>query len=298
MKKRRFNKTEERWGIALALPAIIGFFFLTAGPMIASLVISLTDWKIGGHPNYIGLQNYKHMFTQDPLFYKSMFTTFYFTFGSVPLILITAFLIAILLNQKVKMLPLFRTIFYLPSIAPVIASSVLWMWLFNPDFGLLNSLLQSIGLPKMMWIYDENQVIPSLILMNLWGMGSTMIIFLAGLQGIPSFLYEAVEIDGGNFWDKFKNVTVPMMTPTIFFNLIMLIIDNLQVFSKAYVMTGGGPNNASLFYVFYLYRTAFTYSDFGYACALAWILFIVILFFTLILFRSSNKWVYYEGGAK
>lgn len=297
-KTKYFNKKEAIWGVMLALPAILGFFIWTAGPMIASFYISLTDWKIGGMPKFIGMSNYVQMFTKDPLFAKSLWTTLYFTIGSVPLILIFSFLVAVLLNQKVKFMPFFRTIFYMPSIAPVIASSVLWMWLFNPDFGLLNSALQSLGLHKLMWIYDELQVIPSLIMMNLWGMGNTMIIFLAGLQGIPEYLYEAVDIDGGNWWDKFKKITIPMMSPTIFFNLIMLVIDNMQVFSKAYVMTDGGPNNASLFYVFYLYRTAFTHSEFGYASALAWILFIIILILTIIVFKSSNKWVYYEGGGK
>lgn len=293
-----YNKKEARWGIIFALPAILGFFLWTAGPMIASLFISLTDWKIGGKPNFIGIDNYIHIFTKDPLFPKSIWATLYFAFGSVPLILIFSFLVAILLNQKVRFMPFFRTVFYMPSIAPVIASSVLWMWLFNPDFGLLNNALQAVGLHKLMWIYDENQVIPSLIMMNLWGMGNTMIIFLAGLQGIPEYLYEAVEIDGGNWWDKFRIVTIPMMSPTIFFNMIMLIIDNMQVFSKAYVMTDGGPNNSSLFYVFYLYRTAFTHSEFGYASALAWILFIIILILTIIVFKTSNKWIYYEGGSK
>jgi multiple sugar transport system permease protein len=293
-----YNKKEARWGIIFALPAILGFFLWTAGPMIASLLISLTDWKIGGTPNFIGIDNYIHMFTNDPLFPKSIWATLYFTLGSVPLILIFSFLVAILLNQKVKFMSFFRTVFYMPSIAPVIASSVLWMWLFNPDFGLLNNVLQAVGLHKLMWIYDENQVIPSLIMMNLWGMGNTMIIFLAGLQGIPEYLYEAVDIDGGNWWDKFRIVTIPMMSPTIFFNMIMLIIDNMQVFSKAYVMTDGGPNNSSLFYVFYLYRTAFTHSEFGYASALAWILFIIILILTIIVFKTSNKWIYYEGGSK
>lgn len=289
------NKTNFT-GLAFALPAVLGFFLWTAGPMIASIFISLTDWEIGGKPSFIGLQNYKVMFTEDPLFLKSLFATVYFALGSVPLILIVAFLVAMLLNQKVKGLAVFRTIFYMPSIVPVIASSVLWLWLFNPDFGLLNSMLTSIGLRKLKWIFSESQVVPSLILMNVWGMGNTMVIFLAGLQGIPTHLYEAVDIDGGNWWHKFRNITIPMMTPTIFFNLVMLTIQNMQVFSKAYVMTEGGPNNASLFYVFYLFRTAFKHLELGYACALAWILFIIILGLTLLLFRSSKKWVYYGGG--
>lgn len=295
-KRKVFKNKEEVMGILFALPAILGFFLWTAGPMVASLFISLTDWRIGSKAKFIGLENYITMFTKDELFTKSLGVTTYFALGSVPLILIFAFLVAILLNQKVKGLPFFRTIFYMPSIVPVIASSVLWMWLLNPDFGLINGMLQKIGIPKQQWLFDEKQVIPALIIMNIWAMGSTMIVFLAGLQGIPKHLYEAVEIDGGNWFHKFKNITIPMMTPTIFFNLVMLIIDNFQVFSKAYVMTEGGPNNGSMFYVFYLYRRAFTYSEFGYASALAWVLFIIILVLTIIVFKSSNKWVYYEGG--
>lgn len=293
--KINYRNKEQLYGIAFALPAILGLLIFTVGPMIASAFMSFTDWRIGSTPNFIGFTNFTVMFTSDKLFAKSLGVTFYYALGSVPLVLISSFFVAILLNRKIKGLAFFRTIFYMPSIVPVIASSMLWMWLFNPDFGLLNNILQKFGFAKQLWIYDEKTVIPALIVMAVWGMGGTMIIFLAGLQGVPTSLYEAIEIDGGSWWHKLRYITIPMMTPTIFFNLIMLIISNLQAFGQAYVMTEGGPNNASLFYVFYLYRTAFTHSELGYACALAWVLFIIIMILTAIVFKTSNKWVYYEG---
>jgi multiple sugar transport system permease protein len=238
------------------------------------------------------------MFVEDFIFKKSIYATVYYSVGSVIASIIFAFLIALLLNQKVKGLPVFRTIFYLPSITPAIASAMLWIWLFNPDFGMLNHILQRFGLPRLLWIYDEKQVIPSLIFMSIWGMGGMMVIFLAGLQGVPQELYEAVEIDGGNWWHRFRYVTIPMMTPTIFFNLVMAIIGSFQVFTSAYIMTSGGPNYASMFYVYYIYLSAFRYGQMGYACALAIILFLIILSFTLVVFKSSPYWVYYESARR
>jgi multiple sugar transport system permease protein len=288
--------TEQKWGIILVLPAMIGFLVFTLGPMIASLFFSLTNWEIGGEYEFVGFENYRHMFVEDELFRKSLFATLYYSFGSVPLVILVAFLVALLLNQKVRGLPIFRTIYYLPVIVPSIASTMLWLWLFNPDFGLFNSMLKIAGLPELQWIYDEQTAIPSLILMSTWGIGNAAVIFLAGLQGVPSHLYEAVDIDGGNALHKLLYVTIPSMTPTIFFNLIMSLIGTLQVFNEAYIMTQGGPNNATLFYVFYLFRTAFQETQMGYACALAWILFLIIMVLTLIVFKTSKSWVYYEGG--
>ena len=209
--------------------------------------------------------------------------------------MLVAFALAVLLNQKIRALPIFRTIFYLPSIVPVIASSMLWLWLFNPDFGLLNSILRPLGFPKLQWIYASDSVIPALILMSLWDIGPMMIIFLAALQGVPRQLYEAVEIDGGNAWHRMRHITVPIVTPAILFNLILSIIVAMQTFTQAYVMTDGGPNNNSLLYVLYLYRKAFEQSQMGYASALAWVLFIIIAGLSLFVFRSSSRWVYYGG---
>jgi multiple sugar transport system permease protein len=292
------RRREALWGIALAAPAILGFLLWQLGPILGSLAIAFTNWRIVGTPSWVGLSNFAHMFTHDPLFFKSLSVTVIFSVISVPLRLLVAFALALLLNTKVRALPVFRTIFYIPSLVPIIASSVLWIWLFNPDFGLLNAILTPLGFPKLQWIYDSSTVLPSLILMSLWDVGPLMIIFLAGLQGVPRQLYEAVRIDGGNAWHRLRHVTIPMVTPTILFNLILSIISAMQTFTQGYVMTSGGPNNASLFYVLYLYRKAFQESQMGYASALAWVLFFLIAILSVIVFRTSSRWVFYEGGAR
>ncbi|MMZ44252.1 L-arabinose transport system permease protein AraP [compost metagenome] len=296
--KSGMMRMERNWGLLFALPAILGLMIFTIGPIAASFVFSLTDWTIGGQMTFIGLDNYRTILTEDNTFSQSMFVTTYYALGSVPLGLAAAFIIALLLNQKVKGLSVFRTIYYLPTIVPSIANTMLWLWMFNPDFGLLNSLLEGVGLPGSKWIYDENTAIPSLIMMSTWGIGNTVIIFLAGLQSVPTHLYEAAEVDGGNRWHKFFHITIPSMTPTIFFNLVMSLISTFQAFNQAYVMTNGGPNNSTLFYVFYLWRTAFTETKIGYASALAWILFFVIMVLTVLIFSTSKKWVHYEGGER
>jgi multiple sugar transport system permease protein len=296
--KSGMMRMERNWGLLFALPAILGLLIFTIGPITASFVFSLTDWTIGGQMSFIGLDNYRTILTEDPTFSQSMFVTTYYAVGSVPLGLAAAFVIALLLNQKVKGLSVFRTIYYLPTIVPSIANTMLWLWMFNPDFGLLNSLLEHAGLPGSKWIYDESTAIPSLIMMSTWGIGNTVIIFLAGLQSVPTHLYEAAEVDGGNMWHKFFYITIPSMTPTIFFNLVMSLISTFQAFNQAYVMTNGGPNNSTLFYVFYLWRTAFTETKIGYASALAWILFFVIMVLTILIFSTSRKWVHYEGGER
>ncbi|MEV6286234.1 sugar ABC transporter permease [Kribbella sp. NPDC051770] len=291
------QKQEARWGVLLALPAIIGFVAFTLLPMIASLVISLTDWTIGGRPSFVGLANYQRMFTADDSFYKSLWATLYYTLGAVPLLLIVAFAVALLLNQPVRGQAVFRVIYYLPAIVPIVANSMLWIWLFNPDFGLLNTITEKAGLPRSQWIFDESTAIPSLILMSVWGFGNVAVIFLAGLQGVPRQLYEAISVDGGGTWRKFRHITLPMMTPTIFYSLVTGVIGALQVFVQAAVMTEGGPNDSTLFYIYYLYRTAFTNNEMGYASALAWVLFLVIMAVTVVLFRNSSRWVYYEAGS-
>jgi multiple sugar transport system permease protein len=292
------RRLERRWGLLMAVPAILGFVIFTAGPMVASLGLSLTDWQVGGTPSWVGTGNYTTL-AGDQLFWKSLSATTYYTLGAVPLSLLVAFAVAMLLNQRVRGLPVWRTIFYLPTLVPAIANVVLWIWIFNPDFGLLNSLLRQGGLPSGKWIYDESTAIPSLIIMSTWGFGNTMVIFLAGLQGVPQHLYEAVSVDGGGPWHRFRHVTVPMMTPTIFYNLVVGIIGTFQVFNQAYVMTEGGPNNATLFYVYYLFRMAFRESEMGYASALAWVLFMIIMLVTFLMFRNARRWVYYEmAGAR
>lgn len=287
------TRLERRWGILMAIPAILGFVIFTIGPMLASFFFSLTDWTIGASPNFVGADNYSRL-VDDELFWKSLSVTTYYTLGSVPLILIVGFFLALLLNQRIRGLSFWRTIYYVPTLVPAIANAILWLWIFNPDFGLLNSVLRQGGLPTSQWIYSETAVIPSLVIMSTWGFGNAMVIFLAGLQGVPRHLYEAVSIDGGGTWARFRFVTLPMMTPTIFYNLVVGVIGTFQVFNQAYVMTQGGPNNASLFYIFYLYRTAFTESEMGYASALAWVLFMVIMVVTFLLFQNARRWVYYE----
>ena len=283
------------WGLLFTSPAILGFFLWQLAPILATIGISFTEWRIVGNPQWIGLDNYTQIFTRDPLFFKSVSVTFIYTALSVPAGIVLAFCLAVLLDQKVRMLPVFRTIFYLPSIVPFIASSYLWLWLFNPDFGLLNAILRPLGITGAKWIFASSSVLPSLALMSLWSVGGTMLIFLAALQGVPRQLYEAVEVDGGTAWHKMIHVTIPIMTPAIFFNFVLATIGTLQTFTQAYVMTEGGPNNASLFYVLYLYRKAFGQISMGYASALAVILLLIIGILTYIIFRTSSLWVFYEG---
>ncbi len=283
------------WGLLFTSPAIIGFFLWQLGPILATIGISFTKWKVVGNPTWIGIDNYIKIFTHDPLFFKAITVTFVYTLLSVPASIAFAFFLAVLLDQKVRMLPVFRTIFYLPSIVPFIASSYLWLWLFNPDFGLLNAILRPFGLGGSKWIFASSSVLPSLALMSLWGVGGTMLIFLAALQGVPKELYEAVDVDGGNAWHKMRHVTIPIMTPAIFFNFVLTTINTLQTFTQGYVMTQGGPNNASLFYVLYLYRKAFGQLSMGYASALAVILLVIIAVLTYIIFRTSSLWVFYDG---
>lgn len=290
------RRSETIWGIAFAAPAILGFLVFTAGPMVASFFIGLTDWPIGDSPKFVGLQNFQDIFADDDLFYTSLKSTLYYAFASVPLMLIVAFVAAILLNQNVRGLSFYRTIYYLPVMVPFVASSLLWLWIYNPDNGLANSVLDGVGLPQSQWVFNNNTVIPSLILMNVWTFGNAAVIFLAGLQGVPTHLYEAVSADGGNAWHRLRHVTLPMMTPTIFFNLVTGLIIAFQEFVQPYIMTKGGPNDASLFYVFYVWRTAFSDGQMGYASALSWLLFAVIVIVTVAIFRSARHWVYYQAG--
>ncbi|TDQ40685.1 carbohydrate ABC transporter permease [Aureibacillus halotolerans] len=274
-------------------PWLIGFLVFGAGPMVFSLFMSFTEWDIIGGAEWIGVGNFKELL-QDPLFWKSIWNTVYFTGLSVPLSLVFGYLLAVLLNTKVRFMSVFRTIFYLPSLVPAVASSLLWMLIFQPEFGLANAMLSSLHLPTSDWIMSETMVKPALIIMGLWGVGGGMVIYLAGLQGVPKSMYESAEIDGAGRWAKLVNVTIPMTSHVIFFNLIMGIIGSFQVFTQAYVMSEGGPNYASLFYVHYLYQNAFQYFEMGYASALAWVLFLIILVFTLLQFKFFGRKVYYE----
>lgn len=292
------NKNRTKLFYTFTLPWILGFTIFTAGPMLYSLYLSFTDFSGFGSPEWIGLGNYKQMFTEDPLFWKSLGNTIFYTLLSVPLSLITGYLLAVLLNTKVKFMGIFRTIFYLPSIVPTVATSLLWMLIFQPNFGIANAILKFVGLPTSMWLLSEQMVKPTLIIMSLWGIGGGMVIYLAGLQEVPNSLYEAAELDGASTWRKFWNITVPMTSPVIFFQLIMGLIGALQVFTQAYVVSNGagGPNYQSMFFVFYLYQQGFRYFNQGYGSALAWVLFVLVLILTAFIFKFVGKQVYYESG--
>ncbi|MGQ9554801.1 MAG: carbohydrate ABC transporter permease [Anaerolineae bacterium] len=278
-------------------PWLLGFIIFRAGPLLAAAWLSFVKWEIVTPPVFVGFANWTTM-PRDPLFWQSLKVTSIYTFAVVPLSVVFGFLLAFLMNQNVKGVTVFRTIYYLPSVTSGVAVAMLWIWIFNPEFGLLNYFLDMIGIKGPAWLFDPEWVIPAFIIMSLWGLGGTTIIYLAGLQGIPTQLYEAAEIDGADGWQRLLNVTVPMMTPIVFFNLVMNVIGTFQVFTSAFVMTQGGPRNASLFYVLYLFRNAFQYFEMGYAASLAWVLFAIIGFFTLIIFRTSDRWVYYEGSVK
>lgn len=292
------RKREAVAGYLFTGPVILGFIIWVLGPMIATMGISFTDWPVIGQAKWVGLQNYANLFTSDPFFIPAVKATLYFAFGSVFVRIIYSFLIASLLNQDIRGKALFRTIYYLPVIVPVVASSMIWVWAYSVDFGLFNTLLKMIGLPALRWINDSATVIPSIILMDLWASGSTIIIFLAGLQGVPRELKEAVEVDGGNWWHKFWTVTFPHMTPFILFNAVLGFIGAFQIFAQAFVMTGGGPENASLFLVLLIYRQAFQNNSMGLACSIAWMLFMMIAAVTFIVFKTSGTWVFYYGEEK
>ncbi|MGQ9556009.1 MAG: carbohydrate ABC transporter permease, partial [Anaerolineae bacterium] len=280
-------------------PALLGLLVFTAGPMVASFYFSFCDYEIVRPPVWIGIANYRRMFLVDKLPLHALGVTAYYTFAGVPLRLIAQFLIAVLLNRAILGRSVFRTILYLPSIVSGVALSLLWVWLLNPEFGLVNYVLwQFFRIQGPRWLTSTEWVIPAIILMSMWSIGGGIVICLAGLQGIPEELYEAAELDGATTSKKVFHITIPHMTPILFFNLIMGIIGSFQVFTQGYVMTGGGPSNASLFYVLYLYWNAFNYFRMGYASALAWVLFAIILVMTALIFRSSSAWVYYEGNVQ
>jgi multiple sugar transport system permease protein len=246
-------------------------------------------------PEFVGIRNILRLF-RDPLVPKSLINTAYYTFVGVPLQLIVAFALAMLLNQPIFGRALYRTIYYLPAITPAVASAVVWTQIFSTQYGLLNQILRSFGLAPVSWLFNPPYAKPAFILMSLWTVGPQMVIFLAGLQNVPQELMEAAEIDGAGTWLRFWRITVPMVSPVLFFNLVVGVIGSFQVFTASYIMTNGGPQNATLFMVLYIYRNGFEYFDMGYAAVLSWLLFWLIMFFTAIQFRMSSRWVYYEVG--
>lgn len=293
--RRWVMKNKDGW--LFASPWIIGFFVWTFGPMLASLGLAFAEWDLITPAKYVGLSNFLTMF-KDPLVLQSLSVTIVYAITSVPLNIFFGLIIALLLNSRIIGLRFYRTAFYLPSVLSGVAVALLWRWLFSPEFGLINEMLSMIGIKGPSWLGDSNWALPSLVLMSVWSVGAGAIIYLAGLQGIPTELYEAAEVDGAHGLQRLFYITLPLMTPVLFFQLVVGIINALQIFTQAYIMTSGGPNNATLFVILYLYQNAFVYQRMGFASALAWVLFTLILLLTLLIYRSSNSWVYYEGESR
>lgn len=287
---------ELTWGLLLASPVLLGYLIFVIVPIAATLFLSFTSYSVGTKPVFVGLANYTTLFSgRDPFFYPAVKATVYYVGVSVPLGIIISFFVALLLNQKIAGRTFFRGIFYLPVIIPLAASSMVWLWLLQPDFGIVNYALELVHLPTSLWLGEDTSVIPTLILFSCWTLGNTIVIFLAGLQNIPSHLYEAVEIDGGGALHKLIYVTVPMCSPIIFFNTVIAFINGFQTFVQPAVMTQGGPNNASLLYVLYLFNEGFKFSRMGSASAISMLLFLVVIALTFVFFAFSKSLVYYEG---
>ncbi|MDH7601654.1 MAG: sugar ABC transporter permease [Armatimonadota bacterium] len=297
-KASKLLRREAFEGYLCIAPWLIGLVFLTLGPVVFSFIMSLHRWDMIKPAQYVGLSNYATIFTDDFRFRQSLKVTAIYAACAVPLGMICSLALAMLLNLNVRGMRIFRSIFYIPAILPGVAVAMVWLTVFRPQGGVLNTLLGYLHIPPQPWLTDPRTALPSFIIMSLWGVGGGMIIYLAGLQSVPTQLYEAAEIDGAGSFSKFRNVTLPMISPTILFNLIMGVIGSFQVFTSSFILTQGGPGYATLFYVLYLYQKAFKYLQMGYACALAWILFAVILALTLVVLKSSAAWVYYEAELK
>lgn len=283
-------------GYLFLSPWLVGFLAFTVWPFFQSVYLSFTRYNIVTAPKWVGIANYRMLLTQDELFWKSAWVTVKYACVSVPLGIVFGVGLAMLLNANVRGIALFRTIFYLPSIVPTVATSVLFIWLLNPNIGLINRLLGLVGITGPAWLNTAPWAFYSLVMMALWGVGGSMVIYLAGLKDIPRHLYEAADLDGAGAFGKMVHVTLPMMTPVIFFNLVMGIIGAFQTFTQAYVITpGGGPQDSTYFYSLYLYNRAWKYLDMGYASAMAWMLFLVIVALTAVVFRTQRRWVHYGG---
>jgi multiple sugar transport system permease protein len=301
-----FRRREALWGGLFVLPAVIGLLFFQLGPVLASLYLSFTSYDIVSAPKWIGLTNYERLAGGDRLYLKSLGVTAYYSVLSIPMSLLVAYTVALLMNQKVRGISVYRTLWYLPSLVPATVNGVLWLWLLNRDFGPVNYFLRLFGLPAPAWLSDPAWTVPSLVLVHVWGVGNSVLIFLAGLQGVPQHLYEAAEVDGATWWHKLRHVTLPMTSSIIFFNLVIGVIQSFQVFGLVYTLftpsateaTTAGPEDAALVYVLYLYRNAFLYFRNGYASAMAWVLLLIIAALTLVVFRSQGRWVYYESGRR
>lgn len=293
--KNRADAQANRTGLLFALPWLIGFAVFFAYPVLASAYYSLCNYDAIRPPRFIGLENYQRLFFEDELFWKSLGNTLYMVAFGLPVGLLASLVIAVLLNQKLKGIAFYRTVFYLPSITPVVATSILWLWLLNPEMGLVNIALSKVGITGPAWLTDPAWSKAALILMGLWGAGGGMVIYLAALQDIPESLYEAASLDGAGKVSQFFRITLPMLSPVILFNMIMGLIGTFQYFTQAYVMTAGGPEDSTTFYALHLFNRAFLDFKMGYASAMAWILFLITLAAALVVFKTSARWVYYSG---
>jgi multiple sugar transport system permease protein len=292
--RKTFLSREQRLGLWFISPWLIGFLLLTLYPILATLYLSFTDYRVLSPPRWVGWANYRELLMDTENFWPSLGNTVFF-FLELPLALVLGLALALLLNQKLRGMTIYRTLFYLPSIVPVVANAMLWLWLLNPEHGLVNTGLRAVHIPAPAWLASPLWAKPALIVMDLWAVGGSMVIYLAALQGVPTSLYEAADLDGANAFQKLVSVTLPAISPVIFFNLIMGVIGTFQYFTQTFVMTKGGPDKATLFYALYLYQNAFQYFRMGAACAMAWLLFLVTLAATFLVFKTSAGWVYYEG---
>lgn len=294
-KKGTLLKKEARAAYLYLIPSFIGLIFITYVPLFEVLGLSLFKWKGVGTPNFVGFGNYIRLFTTDAYFRDSIKATVYFAVLAVIGSMIWSLFIAMLLNRKIPARGFFRAVFYLPYVLPAMAGYIGWSWLYESNFGLFNFVLGKLGISKVMFLASSKMVVPSLVLITIWLSGNLIVIFLAGLQNVPRVYLEAAEIDGANSWQKFTHVTLPCMSPIIFYNLLMALIADLQVVTPALALTNGGPGNSSAFLTYIMYHYAFKSSQLGYACAIAFVIFILIAVFTLILFATSKSWIFYEG---
>jgi multiple sugar transport system permease protein len=297
-RRRRFTRRSVQAfikGVLFASPWLIGFLAWTAYPVAASLYYSFMNYDVLRPPRFIGLQNYTDLLLRDEVFRTVIANTLYFVLLGVPVGMVTAFTLALLMNNDIQFRPLFRTLFFLLAIVPAIATAEIWRWVYNPQYGLINATLRAWGLATIPWISSTSLAKPSLIIIHAWAQGTAMLIFLAALQDVPRSLYDAALVDGANRWRRFWHVTLPMCSPAILFVALTGLIATFQYFTIGWLLTQGGPNNATEFYSLYLFRNAFRFFKMGYASALAWILFLIIVVLTLLLFRSSARWVYYGG---
>ncbi|MGO1058637.1 carbohydrate ABC transporter permease [Planococcus sp. FY231025] len=300
-KRLTMRRKESIYGYIFVLPWIIGFLAFTAGPLVFSFVASFTNYNITSQMDFVGAENYQGLFTEDSLFWTSLWNTLYFVIFSVPLTTMGAIFLSALLNQDIPGMRFFRTLYYLPAVLSGVGVYMLWMQLLDPGTGMVNLVLGWVGIDGPNWLFDPDWTKPSIIFMKLWSVGGSMLLYLASMQGVSKSLYEAAEIDGANTWKKFFHITIPMITPVIFFDVVTSLIGGFQIFQEAYVMSNngeGGPANSLLFYNLYMWKQAFTNFNMGYAMAMSWILFVIVFIMTIFNLKLAPRWVHYEGEEK